>query len=131
MRSLAAPLRHPEHAFRSVMDATVYLIREFQRDRTRIRLHPDMPEDLSPYLGAKIEDQMRYPTHYAFADEIIIDDLIEILEHAIWMGPNGQSEWERYVEPAKKLGEFAATKLKPHPKQYEHVVAKGAPSYGY
>lgn len=130
MRAIAAPPHHTEHAFRSVMDATIHIVREFQRDNTRIRLRPDYPEDLSPYLGAKISDQV-YRTHHAYAAELIIDDLIEILEHAIWMGPNGQSEWERYVEPAKKLGEFAAKKLKPHPKQFEYVVAKGAPSYGY
>ena len=130
MRTLTQPLRYPVQDFNRVMDATVHTVRELERDRTRVRLHPDYPEDLSPYLGAKISEQVYY-THHALATELVLDDLIEILEHAIWMGPNGQSEWERYVEPAKKLGEFAAKKLKPHPKQFEYVVAKGAPSYGY
>lgn len=128
----ATPSHHPAEALDLAMHATIHIVRKYQYQAVRIRVRPLYPEDLSPYLGYGLKDQMRCEvvTH-RMAAEVIIDELIEILEHAIWMGPNGQSEWERYVEPAKKLGEFAAKKLKPHPKQYEHVMAKGAPTYGY
>lgn len=106
---------HHEPRVSEQLRETLDIFSKFFREVEHIRFQwPALAQiDEYEYLkgslnSARAEQRMIvfYPKEY------ILDQMIDLLEAAIMIGPNGRQSWQNYVGQAKSLGKFAKEELK-------------------
>lgn len=108
-------IRYKRRHYREQLEDTLSLYGRFFREVEHIRIqypyigHIDEYTALSEDIHVSSVEQriiVFYPKEY------MLGQMIDLLESAIMIGPNGRQSWQNYVGQAKALGKFAKEELK-------------------